>query len=404
MKKILYLEHPQADLNAYNIYKGLCELLGEENVIDFPRKRVYRAEYDVFDSPYLSMLRLEHTSNKSLPYGIPPFAPGEDIISGWPDVRIPVEEAPWTWGHFVPKRFKYQGGYPLIGLSTKDRDHSEDDIIRMLKNNEIAFIVLSTSHRVCTIALARLRDRLGGLNKLPPIIYTDNGERDELNEHWAHVFNPTIIFKCTLTESTKDSLFKKYGWRHVYPLPNSNFMLGQNFSEHFNTEPSFYDSIKKYDVFYQFLSHVDRENVMSAMERVCLKNNYTSYLKTGDYFQYLQTLSQSKIVVTKSGVCKETLRYWDINMFETMMLCDNTMGAIHPNPFEHEKSAVFYNSDSSSLENDLNDRCKFYLEHDSERIKIAQAGMEHLRKYHTNRARAEWMLSVIKSFRIEIPE
>ena len=391
MKKILYLEHPQADLNAYNIYKGLCEVLGEENIIDFPHKKVYRGEIDLFNASYYSSVRESIKSSTQLPYGIPPFSPGEDIISGWP-IKDP------SCGEFNP------GGYPLVGLSTRDRTYTENDIGNLLRSGEISCIILSTSHRVPTIALARIRDAMGGLGKLPPIIYTDNGERDELNEHWAHVFNPTLIFKCCLTEKYKDFYKKKYGW-NIYPLPGSNFLIGTNLKKHFKDDYLSSNNFdKKYDLFYRFMGIDNREKVIDICENYSNENKLINFNNGGIYSEYLKVLAESKIVVTHKGICRETLRYWDIPMFNTIMLCDGTMGAIHPNPFEHEKTAVFY-SDSDNEDNieyEIKDKLNFYLKNETERNRISLAGMEHLRKYHTNRARAEWFLSVLKENKIYV--
>lgn len=405
--KILYLEHPQEDLNAYNIYKGLCEVVGEENVIDFPYKKIYRAEQDLFNSEYLNRLRREVT-NSSLPYGIPPFQQNEDIISGWPNVTA-------NYGSFLPASDhpqmgpqgagKQPGHYPLIGLRTRGRDLSEDDIFQMLKRNEFAFIVLSSSHRVPTIALARFRDMMGGLNKLPPIIYTDNGERDELNEHWAHVFNPAVIFKCTLTQQVRDSLHKKYGW-NLYSLPNSNFLLNEkvDFNIHFYVDEYKYDwTSKKYDVFYQFMGRENREDVIKTMEHYCKNNTRTAYPESADYHFYLELMANTKIVITHRGTCRETLRYWDIPLFPTLMLCDDTMGCIHPNPFEDKKNAIFYNDNPDTLLEELTDKCEYYLNNDSERERIALSGMQHLRRFHSNKARAQYMLEVIKQNGIQMP-
>ena len=118
----------------------------------------------------------------------------------------------------------------------------------------------------------------------------------------------------------------------------------------------------------------------------CIDEKYKSDIRSG----------KSKIVITHRGTCKETLRYWDISLFPTLMICDKTMGCIHPNAFEDGKNAIFYEDNESTMESELIDKCNYYLRHDEERNKIAIAGMEHLRKYHTNRARAEWMLSKIK--------
>lgn len=401
MKKILYLEHPQVDVAAYLIYKGLCEVYGKENIVDFPYKRAYRAEKEFYNDDYLNSVRVQMSNRATIPYGIPPLSPGEDIVSCGPQVD---SGGPYNWGYFIPEDLDQPGAYPLVGLRSPDANYNEDKIIKMLLNGEFAFIILSTSHRVCTIALARLRDAVGGLNKLPPIIYTDNGERDELNEHWAHVFNPSIIFKCCLTEDVQSEYKRKYNWK-LESLPCSNYMIGNDLEKHFKVDKNAYnDENKEYDVYYQFLGKENRESVISTMEDYCKNSGVSTYPYTADYFKYLQILAKSKIVITHRGVCRGTSRYWDIAMFKTLMMCDGTMGTIHPYPFEDGKTAVFYSDNPDTQKDELIDKCNFYLKNDTERNKIALAGMEHLRKYHTSEARVRQMLSVIKNFGIELPK
>jgi hypothetical protein len=398
MRKILYLEHPQADLAAYRIYKGLCELFGDENIVDFPYRKEYRAEKDYHDGEYLNTLRKDHIENKNLPYGIPPFSPGEDVVSGGKKDK----NQEYNWGYFIPKDLNTFGGYPLVGEKTKGRDYSEDQIIKMIKNNEFCFIILSTSHRVCTIALARLRDAVGGLNKLPPIIYTDNGERDELCEHWAHVFNPAMIFKCCLTEEVKSLYKNKYNW-NILPLQCSNFMIGQDFKQHFKDNFKKFNNEKYFDVHYGFFSSYNRESIIKIMDNYVKDKNISFANKTDYYPFYLELLSSSKIAITHRGVCRATSRYWDIPMFETLMLCDATMGCVHEYPFEDGKTAVFYSDDKDTQKEEIYDKCDFYLKNDTLRTKIAVAGSEHLRQHHTTRARAEQMIQKIKRNGIEVP-
>lgn len=401
MKKILYLEHPQVDVAAYLIYKGLCEVYGEENIIDFPYKKAYRAEKEFFNDDYLNSIRLQMSEKRTIPYGIPPLSPGEDIVSCGPQIDIGL---PYNWGYFVPEDFDGPGAYPIVGAKINNNSYLEDKIIKMLLNGEFAFIILSTSHRVSTIALARLRDAVGGLSKLPPIIYTDNGERDELNEHWAHVFNPSIIFKCCLTEEIQSLYKTKYNWS-LESLPCSNYMIGKELEKHFKVSKNSYDdNDKQYDVFYQFLGQENRESVIAIMQEYCRDNNVSAYPYGEHYAKYLEILAKSKIVITHRGICRGTSRYWDIPMFKTLMMCDGTMGTIHPYPFEDGKTAIFYSDDPLTQKEELTDKCTYYLKNDTERDKIAIAGMEHLRTYHTSEARVRQMLSVIKNFGIELPE
>jgi len=44
MGKILYITAPEADFQSSLIYKGLCNVLGVENVVDFPLKKSYHGE------------------------------------------------------------------------------------------------------------------------------------------------------------------------------------------------------------------------------------------------------------------------------------------------------------------------------------------------------------------------
>jgi len=53
------------------------------------------------------------------------------------------------------------------------------------------------------------------------------------------------------------------------------------------------------------------------------------------------------------------------------MICDGTMGCIHPHPFENGKTAVFY--DESDLYK-ISEIIDYYYKEDKERIRIAKLG------------------------------
>ncbi len=141
MTKILYMDHPQMDLGSFNLWNGLCESLGPENVVVFPYKKMYYGRNDHFNDGYIQFLR-EYVENckvaggVELPYGIPPFATGEDIINGWPEATE----------------------RPYLAIQPEQQEYSEDNIIDMIKRGEFSFIVLTSGHRCNTIALARIRD------------------------------------------------------------------------------------------------------------------------------------------------------------------------------------------------------------------------------------------------------
>ena len=51
---VLFLNHPEADYGEYFLYNGLCELVGAENVWDFPYKKSYHGEFHTYDRPWCS--------------------------------------------------------------------------------------------------------------------------------------------------------------------------------------------------------------------------------------------------------------------------------------------------------------------------------------------------------------
>ncbi len=391
MTKILYLDHPQFDLGCFNLYMGLCEVLGDENVVVFPQKKLYFGQVDDYSGGYSSFLRkLYDKSALALPYGIPPLAPGEDVINGYPNTR----ELPYFMG---------RAPHP---------DYTEDQIVDMVRAGTFSFIVLASSNRVNTIALARIRDKMGGLVNLPPIVYVDNGERDEYNEHWAHVFQPQVKFKLILTPEVYHYIKEKYGWE-LHCLPQSSCLAGKNLREilikYYLGLPggsegnrgvpdyiTFNDQDKCFDLYYAMGgTHGKRFELMNTMKELFVTRGHFSVINAhATYHVYLNYIAHAKAAISMRGSGRDTARYWDIPLFNTLMICDGTMGCMHPNPFEHGKTAVFYDVDNLKSIGEILD---YYLnpEHDKERERIARAGKEHLLKYHTNRARAEYFLQIV---------
>lgn len=372
--KILYLEHPQFDLGAFNLYNGLCEILGPDNIVVFPRKQIYYGQLDNHQGDYLKFL-WNCITTQPLPAGMPPLSPNEHLINGWPNAT----DRPY---------YVTQPDQPTL---------SEHDVVERLRGGSFDFIVLASSNRVNTYQLVRFRDYLGG--NLPPVVYVDNGERDELNEHWAHVFHPKVIFKLILTPAVYNYIKNKYGWE-LHSLPQSSCLGGKDVKEalrkfegNFPEYVTFSDTDKPIDVFFAMGSTYDkRQQLGETVAAYIKKSAYSGLSKASRGFSgYLNCIAHSRIAVSMRGSGRDTSRYWDIPLFETLMMCDGTMGCMHPNPFEHEKTAVFY--DEEYLEQ-VPTLLQYYLDNEKDRKRIARDGRAHLLKYHTNRARAQYFLDI----------
>ena len=121
-----------------------------------------------------------------------------------------------------------------------------------------------------------------------------------------------------------------------------------------------------------------------------LNQDFKTYNRKGKF--YLEELSRCKIVLNFRGGGWDTMRYWEVPAVNTFMISQKPQ--IHiPNNFEDGKHLIWC---SDSLD-DLFDKIDYYLKNESERIKIAQQGKEHLYKYHLNTNRAQFLIDTIKN-------
>jgi hypothetical protein len=379
--KILFLDNAEFTSGTRFLWQGLNEILGPENVYDYPPIPIlHQADsYLVSEQDWYQRMSQQVRANE-IPTGIPPFAPGELL----------------TVGADEQKRHYY---------SPKFQDHqvrlTEDIVVQMLKNNEFTLIVLGNTHRIPTINLARLKARV---NNLPPVVYFDAGERDELNEHWVHVFKPDLVFKQILTPAVLNrgltTPIPKYKLR-MFPLPLSStlvdyggFRLGAFTLDELRT----YDNSpqKFLDVFYALGNTWPKRDEVTATMDQFRKNRDLNYVWRANCNEvcgnYYMILSRSCYVISMRGSGRDTTRYWEIPMFETAMICDGTMGCLHPYPFEDNKTAIFYRS-IDELYHIANSWIKG---REGERIDIAKAGKKHLWQYHSTAARALFFLETIQ--------
>jgi hypothetical protein len=404
--KILYLVHPQFDLGEFNLYMGLCDIIGVENVIVFPKKSLYYGVVDNYSGGYPAFLRdlyrNKSGNNSVLPYGIPPFGDGEDVIGGYPNTR----ELPY-----------------LVTVGAHN-DFSEDQIIDAIRAGSFNFIVLTSSNRVCTMALARIRDRMGGLDKLPGIVYVDNGERDEFNAHWWHVFRAGIkvVFKLILTPDVYQEYKQKYGLE-LHCLPQSSCLAGKEIKvlldkyhrmlyrkgvtdfTTFNT----YDKV--IDVYGAMgITYEKRNDLIRALKNYGEnKPNRVVITSPAIYYRYLNLIAHSKIGVSMRGSGRDSSRFWDIPMMQAAMLCDGEysnelgrwlpMGCLHPFPFEDGKNCIYYNENRLD---EIPNKLEYYLENDSEWLRVSKEGYRHLLAHHTNEQRARQFLEIVNQELIQI--
>ena len=391
--RVLYLDNAQLVAASSCLYEGLHRVLGGDAVVEFPfRAPLHGGSHDILLEENYGPLYAVARGEDPLPAGIPPFALGEPLTGG--DAHL-----------FGP------GDIPCAVPNKHEERRTWDQMVAAVP--EFDFIVLASSHRIPTITLALLRDRLGG--KLPPVVYLDGGERDDFNAHWWHVFRPALCFKQILTPAVRDAPRSPANPCPLWPLPLANQFLGAE--DHFGyswTVSQFITTLARLidepppgganlrrgpcpdrhvDVVYPHgISWDGREAVLRAFRDEVAATGAWGVEKTFNWGPpYFLAAFRSRMALSIRGSGRDSLRYWELPAFGPLLLADGTMGAIHPHPFRDGDTAAFW----SSLD-ELRSKFRYYLSHEDERARVAARGTDHLRRFHTAEARALFFLAVVR--------
>lgn len=329
--KILYLVEPQQDFLCYMTFNGLCELLGEDNVILYPFKLSYMG---LSDSGYML-----YNENKRGFTGTSPY--------------------------IKPRRLRI---YPF------------EEIVEEMPS--IDLIILSSPRHYPVHALRFIKQIYGG--RIPkPTAFLDGEDGDNIREDLIAEFEPQFIFKRELTHHING----------VHPLPFSAIV------PHLDIYEDLLKTEKTLDVFALFgNTHPIRERIVKFLLEQNLQNSYIG-IDTGalpwqndgrfkihplmGYEPYLRKMASAKINIVLRGHGRDTVRYWEVVSFETLMLIKDP-GIVIPNPYIDKTHCVYFED-----EKDLREKIDYYLSHEDERVAIAKACREHTLKFHTNRSRIE---------------
>lgn len=389
MRRILLLDHPEPTYGTFFIWHGLKELekrsKGAIQMTLYPYIPTHydQEKFDLRDLPWYwwlsDLVRKSKYGGEPLSYGIPEFGMNEDLT-------------------YVANKSNISFSIPHLKFPETNTIYDEEHILDEMKKRPFDLIILGNGNRVPTILLSRLKEKI---RKLPPIIYFDSGERDQLNEHWIHVFRPAVVFKEHLTpEVEKRGLTVKipnYKLK-IYPLPLSQPIA--NYTNETDVGGTnlldlqiLSESQKRFQAFYWLGDTWPlRKKAMEALDAVMARKGEPT-LGMADFPEYHKILSLSRMGITMRGSGRDTLRYWEIPLYRTVMVADGTMGCYHPHPFEHEKTALFYRSVKELEEIVERNMSSFPIMGDLD--PIARAGQAHLKRYHSSMARAIFFLERI---------
>jgi hypothetical protein len=321
-----------------------------------------------------------------LPRGIPPLSLGESLTSG--DERsIPRSTVPYAW--MVPDRQA-----PI----------DEEEVIAQIEAGRFDLVILGNSNRVPTIALARLRDRC---RALPPIVYLDGGERDQHNAHWTHLFRPAVVFKQILTPEVEGRYRGDFQDLQVplrlWPLPLSNPFVNLAGGHAEGDGPGLRALLtaplgnRPIDVVSSFGPTLEaRHELQRRIADTVRAAGFCGVLRpalcdpaTG--LTYFALLASARVALSMRGSGRDTDRYWQAPALGAVLLCDGTMGCIHPHPFQDGETAVFYRTYDEAVQ-----KLGWLLSNEEACHQIAAAGQKHVARFHSVEARALYFLAVVR--------
>ncbi len=345
--KILWLVHLEPDYGESMVYDGLCKILGDDNVVDFPYKYTLHGE-------------MEFVQNKNVKR------------------YLEASNTPVGFNGIDPKSYLTQPGqhsrpYDWI-IPHKGIDYDYADILDMCNTKYFDLIVLAHPRSVAMWFLELLFRDLGNLHEKAPVVMCDFEDYYELRHDIFQKFNINLAFKASYVQNELN----------IYGLPLCSPIID-------NPNFRFDDSHKTIHVTARWgISHPLREKVLNEIRQVQAIVHASAGIS---YREYLNEIALSKIGVSMGGhgsLNRNPNRQWEIPSYRTMMLCEDP-SINYANPFENGKHCAFFDP---NVDGDVKRKLEYYINHEDERQAIAEAGHEHLKKYHTTVARAKYFLEI----------
>lgn len=251
--------------------------------------------------------------------------------------------------------------------------------------------------------LKKIYSRVGST----PIFLLDSEDAIGLWSELMEAYGIELCFK-------RECEFKR---SNIILFPFSNYTIGD---ERFQ----FNDAEKRLDLFFLAgLTHPFRAYLLRELKRIVKKHKLNAVLgldreppigKDGklpegiifrfqgkgiryDHVGYLKATAESKIAVSARGWGRDTLRFWEIAGYHTLLLSDNLRedwGLLHPYPYTHRENIVYFKKDLSDIE----ELIVYYLENEGEREKVIEKQLAWTKEYHTNLARAKQFVEHVKGW------
>lgn len=338
--KVLYIDHPEADVLSAVVFMGLCQELGAENVVDWPWKHTFHGE--VYEGP------------------IPYDPPGSRGIA-----------APFQW-------MIAQGG----------RKWSDDEVFARMR--EFDLVVLASPRAYGIADLDRLIARVGrgALNQL---VHVDGEDYTAVRWDLVERFCPSVYFKLSLVEHPVDAYSAHKGAAssvvRLIPFPLASPLeippvdkdIDVAFLGGGNWQPRRVENVPA----------VGPPAKPALDER--LAREFGSKFVGGHrgYDAFISTINRAKIAVSVGGSGMEPMRTYEILSCPGTLLARERIQVITPYPLVDGVNHAAFDGTSHD---DIVRVLRQYLDDEPARVRVAAEGNALLKAHYTPRARARQLL------------
>ena len=335
--KILFLNHIEADYGESYLWNGLVQVLGHENVYDWPIKSTYHGK---------------NSENVDIPE--------QNIYGG--AVACP----PWMPG-------------------TPEHTETKQSISQKLREGFFNLVVLG-SYRLITIkTFLELQDSIRAASV--PVVLHDGEDYASLNTEAWRLVRPDYYLKREWLKSNPFTV--KESGTTVFPFPFSapdclcvdlptqfDYTVAALLGGSWDARKDLCDAL--IDVPGAYVAHGS------------YPNHETGKHGLKGFDEYIGILRRSRFGVSMRGWGCDTCRYWEVAV-STGLIADEL--DIHiPNQFTPDVNYLKYDDTehASSIAWDIAvwERPNMFDE-------IRSAGITHARQFHTNSARVKWLLEQI---------
>lgn len=374
--RVLYALSPIPDFGESVVFKGLQEALGKENVSEIPYKFAYHGY------------------------------PGGKVYSRNPTIQKFIREKPNSSNAEFFRTITYVDSFKwmitdAVPLSAEEAGIRDAQILESLDEFDVLFF---STQEISTWLVAKALER-----RAIPTALVDCADDDGLLLDLLDRFASIAYFKTGLVRREwfpehSDKLYDPAVHPKVHGIFYSSPIIGTPYQEQddswenktFDFHVSLALTHESRAHIYSHLQTIDRSRAsIQDIDGIDFIQNWTRRsLPMTPYEQYTEEIAKSKIAISAGGhsLGRHPFRHFEIPSFRTMLLCQEPL-VEYPHPFKDGEHCVFFDPYDR---NDFLGKLEYYLSHDDDCRQIADAGYEHLMKYHTSKARAEQMIEIVE--------